>query len=101
MEWSEICEGINTHKRGCVVKDLGRKENGMLPLVQANKKFNLAFLSGVSDFQRKDEATQKRGWSSHGSPTRFCSCLATPATHCFVLPNIASHCRTSRSVTWI
>lgn len=83
MEWSEICEGINTHKRGSVVKDVDRKENGMLSLVQTNK-FNLAVPSGVSDFQCKDGATHKKGWSSHGSPTRFCPCLATPATHCFV-----------------
>ena len=47
VEWSEICEGINTHKWGSMVKNLDRKENGMLPLVQANNKFDLACLSDV------------------------------------------------------
>lgn len=45
------------------MKALDRKEHGRLPLVQANSKFNLALLSGASDFQCKDEV--EFTWLTH------------------------------------
>lgn len=97
MEWSEICEGINKHKRGSVVKDIDRKENGMLSLVQTSSIW--LFLQVFLIFSVKMGRPIREGGVHMVHPPGLAPVWQPLLL--IVLPNQLPHLRTSYSLTWI